>query len=404
MRKMTLNQDSLAMLLLCTNLALHQNQVKVKPFTLREWNDLTKRLKQSTLGRPQAFLDTDLNEWKEVLHLSTEQAERVSMLLERAGQLGIELERLQNLGIWVTTRAEANYPRQLKKSLGQKTPVVLFYAGSLDILQTDGVCIVGSRKVDETGVFFTRKLAEKCAQEKLTVVSGGAAGVDSIAQEAALKTGGKVIAVLADTMEFRIMRREWRESVLSNRLLVLSTANPKAHFKPYTAMERNKYLYTLAKYAVVVSSAVNKGGTWAGANENLRAGWTPLFVRSEDGIPEGNKMLLQIGGLPINRLAWDSNITTLRDWFSQKDETYRQQSLFGEDVAVVREAEEELNKDIYETVWPIIAHVLKTPRKETELAEILNIRPVQLKDWLLRAITDGRVVKEKSLYSLSVRS
>ena len=61
----------------------------------------------------------------------------------------------------------------------------------------------------------------------------------------------------------------------------------------------NKLIYCLAEYAVVVSSDLNKGGTWAGASEVLKNDWLPLFVRQYPDLPEGNEELIKMGGLPI---------------------------------------------------------------------------------------------------------
>lgn len=78
-----------------------------------------------------------------------------------------------------------------------------------------------------------------------------------------------------------------------------SKIHPGARFTVGFAMCRNKYIYTLAKYAVVVSASSGKGGTWAGATENLKYKWTPLFVRAGDNMPEGNQLLIEKGGVPL---------------------------------------------------------------------------------------------------------
>ena len=51
-------------------------------------------------------------------------------------------------------------------------------------------------------------------------------------------------------------------------------------------MGRNRLIYTLADYAVIVASDAESGGTWAGAVETLKNGWIPIFVLEQ---PE-NKM------------------------------------------------------------------------------------------------------------------
>jgi len=64
-------------------------------------------------------------------------------------------------------------------------------------------------------------------------------------------------------------------------------------------MQRNKIIYCLADAALVVSSEVNKGGTWAGAIEQLeRFKSHAVYVRTDSGASEGNKELESRGALP----------------------------------------------------------------------------------------------------------
>src|SRR5690606_26452538 len=111
-------------------------------------------------------------------------------LLSRAGQVGIEIEQLESKGIFITTRAESTYPERLKQTLKKVAPPVLFYCGNLKLLNSKAVAIVGSREIDEAAIDFTIKLAKKCVINQLNIVSGGAKGVDSLSQAAAIEAGG----------------------------------------------------------------------------------------------------------------------------------------------------------------------------------------------------------------------
>lgn len=64
-------------------------------------------------------------------------------------------------------------------------------------------------------------------------------------------------------------------------------------------MGRNKLIYTLADYALVVASDAESGGTWAGATEALKAGWVPVYVCDGPDFPDGNAQLLRRGGVPF---------------------------------------------------------------------------------------------------------
>lgn len=424
---MILSEDSLAMILLCSNFMVSNKTPNApKPFTLKEWDVLSTKLKDSPLERPKAFFKSSPVEWQEHLQLNEEQIERIQRLLALGGQLGIELERLKSLGIWVTTRAEVNYPPRLKKILRSKSPVVLYGAGDINLCNNDMVAIVGSRDVDNEGTIFAERLAHKCALEGLGVVSGGSRGVDMIAQTEALNSSGRVVAVLSEALESSIKKREIRTPVSNGKLLLLSAWHPKSRFTSFNAMERNKHIYALSNYSVVVSSAENKGGTWSGAKENLRNNWVSLFVRSGGYIPSGNKKLIEMGGIPLdNGLLLDNKIS-IKSWFAEKastspiQKTMLQKNRVNDDTKQIEikfgstpksdghnefVGSSSISVDLFMIVWPYIQKLLETPRNEVELAQLLNIRDNQIHDWLNRAINDGKVEKlsEQGKYIVSPR-
>ena len=88
-----------------------------------------------------------------------------------------------------------------------------------------------------------------------------------------------------------------RPKLIAGDLALITPYSPKAGFSVGTAMGRNKLIYALADYALVIASDAGKGGTWAGATEALKAGWAPVFVLSGPDAPEGNQQLLQKGAL-----------------------------------------------------------------------------------------------------------
>src|SRR5439155_1012170 len=71
----------------------------------------------------------------------------------------------------------------------------------------------------------------------------------------------------------------------------------RAGFTVGAAMGRNRLIYALADFALVVSCDAERGGTWAGATEALKAGWVPVFAAEAAELPEGNRRLAQLGAL-----------------------------------------------------------------------------------------------------------
>ena len=135
--------------------------------------------------------------------------------------------------------------------------------------------------------------------------------------QAALEAGGIAFGALADSLERTARQADVREFVSDGKLVLLTRYAPDAGFSVGAAMGRNKLIYGLAEFAVVVSSDYQTGGTWAGAVEALRAGWCPVLARDGDGVPSGNKELLKLGAtaLPSNELP---EISNLMEWVQQQ--------------------------------------------------------------------------------------
>jgi len=296
-----LSTDDQAVLLLCyrDRVPPSQDGDSVEPYTLSEWNVLAKRIVNSPLRRPGSLLGRDAADIANQVQVTRSEGERIARLLDRGGVLAIELERLASLGIRVTTRASDSYPTRLKAKLRELAPAVLFYSGDLTLCDTTALAIVGSRDVDEAGKLFATQVSRWAAGGGISVVSGAARGVDNVAMQSALDAGGTAIGVPAESLERLIRGTDIRAAVADDRLLLLTPYHPRAPFSVGAAMGRNKIVYGLAKWALVVSAAFEEGGTWAGAVEALRERWTPVFVRSAEQVPSGNGPLLARGALPF---------------------------------------------------------------------------------------------------------
>ena len=318
---MHLSDDAYALVMACSYVGLDRRS-SLLPFSLKEWNNLVKKIDASQMGSvtPGALLGQPAETLEKQLQLSPEESGRLAQLLDRGGAVGFALEELQAQGIMVITRADENFPQRLKEKLKSSAPVVLFYAGPLALAGRKGVAIVGSRAVnqDDAAGKFTERIAELCARDRLNVVSGGAKGVDIISMRTVLQRDGKAIGVMSDSLAKKILEREARQYVTEERLLLLSPFHPDTGFQVANAMSRNKVIYALADYAVVVSSDFEKGGTWAGAIENLRQKYAPLFVRAGENVPEGNRKLLEKGGVPLDLKDYELSALSLEEFFAQR--------------------------------------------------------------------------------------
>lgn len=308
-----ISPDSQTLLLLCSQLGL-PSEPEFSSLTLREWNPLARKLQALSL-RPADLLDLSQAELQTKFELSTEHATRVARLLERSGALAIVLERLNNLGIYALTRADKDYPEKYRSRLKDSAPAVLFYAGEKALLGQPGIAVVGSRHLDEAGQECAKFVGNACGLSGQILYSGGARGVDTLSMESALEARGTAVGVLADSLEKQV--KVQKEALSRGDLCLVTPYSPNAGFSVGAAMGRNRLIYCLADYAIVVASDAETGGTWAGATETLKNNWVPVFVLEHDQMPEGNKLLLQKGALAFPHPFKDKPVK-LPEWLKEK--------------------------------------------------------------------------------------
>jgi len=320
-----LSLDAEAIALLCAHLPGAEVESPLGP---KEWHALAERLADIALP-PGQLLERSAGEWAIALSMATAETERLGRLLARRQQLTTELERLAQLGIWLLTLADEGYPTRWRQRLGPGAPPVLFGAGEMALLEAGGLAVVGSRNVDEAGREFTQEIAHCCARCGLTVVSGGARGVDSAAMSAAVEAGGTAVGVLAHALESALREPKVWQAVAEGEMALITSYHPGTPFSAGIAMARNKLIYALADYALVVASDLRKGGTWAGASEALRKQLAPLFVRDGPEVPPGNRELLAQGGIPFPDPFEGDLVEFLYRAATARPEVPKQMSLFG---------------------------------------------------------------------------
>lgn len=293
----TLSDNTRAILLLTAPLIAGRSRRSTDLLTAGEYRRLAALLRE-TGGQPADLLSACADRGIEVCGRVIERG-RLERLLGRGFLLSQALERWQARAIWVVSRADALYPRRLKVRLKHASPPVLYGCGDARILASGGLAVVGSRKVDEALLDFTRGIGRLVASAGRTVVSGGARGIDQAAMQGALDSGGRVTGVLADSLEAAVVKRSNRDRLLDGRLVLVSPYDPSAGFNVGHAMQRNKLIYALSDAALVANAEVGRGGTWAGAVEQLDSlRLVPVYVRSTGDPGSGLTALREKGALP----------------------------------------------------------------------------------------------------------
>ena len=255
---------------------------------------------EAHFGSPAAALAADPGELAvPSLHLYPEQIAALSGPARDLEGVGAEIAELETRGLRVLCDFEADYPQILRQM--RDCPPVLCLAGRLLPTDEPAVAIVGTRTPTPEGFRLARALAEACAAEDLTVVSGLALGCDTGAHQGALSGGGRTIAVLGSGL-YMVSPRENQElaRLIAERGAVLSEQPPFAEPSTPHLLARNRLQVGLSQ-GVIVVQAGESGGAMQTAEQAFKTGrlvYAALWP-SEEEKAAGNRALLTRGARPL---------------------------------------------------------------------------------------------------------
>ena len=152
------------------------------------------------------------------------------------------------------------YPQCLKEI--SNPPLKLYYKGNLDLLKDERlIAVVGTRNPSSYGKLCCEYMVKKMTSANITIVSGFAKGIDSIAHKTSLLAGGKTIAVIASGLDIVYPASNlslYRE--IEEKGLILSEY--EAGVKPFkfNFPQRNRIIAALSKGTIVVESK-DRGGS-----------------------------------------------------------------------------------------------------------------------------------------------
>ena len=168
------------------------------------------------------------------------------------------LERVADAGAHVLTWDDPGYPRLLHEIAAP--PPVLYVKGEITDEDAWAVAVVGTRRASDYGREVARRLVTALARSGVTIVSGLARGIDGEAHRAALKAGGRTIAVLGCGID-RVYPPEYRRlaaDIVAQGALVsdyaVGTRPEGRNFPP-----RNRIISGLSLGVLVVEAGVRSG-------------------------------------------------------------------------------------------------------------------------------------------------
>ena len=206
-----------------------------------------------------------------------------------------EMEKLRQYGIEVLTCKDSGYPSRLKEIYDY--PPVIYIKGSL--LPEDEWClaVVGTRRASAYGKQVTEELATDLAQNKITIVSGLARGIDTVAHKSALKAGGRSLAVFASGLDIIYPAENERlvGEIVENGCII-SEYSPGTRPRAENFPRRNRILSGLS-LGVLVTEAGETSGAMITARMALEQNREVLAVPGSILSPSsrGTNRLIQEG-------------------------------------------------------------------------------------------------------------
>jgi DNA processing protein len=221
-------------------------------------------------------------------------------------------EKIQTQGIHVRTWEDDNYPQKLSEI--DNAPPVLYLRGTIDLQDEWAVAVVGTRRITPYGRQVTEELATFLAQNGVTVVSGLARGVDAAAHQAALRAGGRTLAVLGSGIDqiYPPEHRRLGEDITQSGALVSDyppgTSPDSANFPP-----RNRIISGLSTAVVIVEAGETSGAlitaTFA-AEQGRDVFSVPGSIYALQS--KGTNRLIQQGARPLLRIQEVLDVLSLQ--------------------------------------------------------------------------------------------
>ena len=257
----------------------------------------------------EKVLSSNIKSLKEVEGISDNLAKRIQRINSDRNKvestLKKELDILNKINGKIITVWDESFPPLLKKIYDP--PLLLYVKGSFSKDDEYAIAIVGTRQPTNYGKIQAEKIASELANQNITIVSGMARGIDSIAHRSALKIGKRTIAVTGSGLDviYPPENKKLYDEIAENGLVITEYdlgAKPDAVNFP----KRNRIISGLSLGCIVIETGI-AGGAMQTAALALDQNREVFAVPGNLGIKqsEGTNLLIQKGEAKLIRSAED---------------------------------------------------------------------------------------------------
>jgi len=209
-------------------------------------------------GDPAALFTAPRDEWAQRLPQFNEK--RLAHLAAvRARDFDRDLAALEKSGARLVTLHDGTYPANLRPL--PDAPPVLFLRGELIPEDKFSLAIVGSRRATDYGLTLARQFARELTAHGLTIISGGARGVDTSAHRGATEAGGRTLAFLGCGVDVHYPSENRRlfDEIADGPGAVLSEFPMGTKPEPWRFPARNRLISGCSLGVLVIESPADSG-------------------------------------------------------------------------------------------------------------------------------------------------
>lgn len=249
-------------------------------------------------GNPQNIFSASI---KEIVSIPGFDEKTASIVLDEAPNIDItqQIELVEKYRVELITLNDPMYPQILKNSC--YAPPLLFAKGNFVKEDNFSIAIVGTRQTTQYGRFVCERLCTDFSKMGITVVSGMAQGIDSIAHKAAIKNGGRTIAVLGNGLDicYPAGNVQLMQEIIENGVIFseypMGTTPEKGNFPV-----RNSIIAGLSLGVVIVEAPEQSGSLITAAcalEDNKHVYAVPGDINRKNS--EGTNALIKQGAMLI---------------------------------------------------------------------------------------------------------
>ncbi len=291
----------------------------------------------------EAIFEADFSKLMNVDSISTLLAKKINdskgKLSKSKQKLETELNKLAKLKSRLISYWDEEYPSNLKRIYSP--PILLYIKGDLIEQDSNSIAIVGTRNASDYGIVTTKKFGSDLSRQGITIVSGMARGIDSVAHRSALQNGGRTIAVIGSGIDV-IYPPENKKlfNEITESGAIVSEFEPGTKPDAQNFPRRNRIISGISKGTLVIETKLN-GGAMRTARyaleQNREVFAIPGNIDSSNS--EGTNILIQMGEAKLTNsmsdITEELNLDSVSPLVDKKKNRVTELNLFEQSIVEV---------------------------------------------------------------------